>query len=168
MTDSGASAAAGSGVTRAIPTAAPARWPAHGPTADELLEMVPIAADDEVPALEVLRAAGAPAGAEDPVEVLRGRAERSANFRTARLVEIACQTDVVRLVGHDAAVRDGAIGGGRRGDAARTGGVRGPRGTRERPRPPEAAVFHGRTAPRRSGMRRGVTAAARSAASAGA
>ncbi len=33
MTERGASAAAGSGVTRAIPTAAPARWSAHGPTA---------------------------------------------------------------------------------------------------------------------------------------
>ena len=32
MTESGASGRCGSGVTRAIPTAAPARWPAHGPT----------------------------------------------------------------------------------------------------------------------------------------
>lgn len=42
------------------------------PDLGQLLQLLPIADDDERPALLVLGAAGAPAGVEDAVEVLRG------------------------------------------------------------------------------------------------
>ena len=48
--------ARGSGVTSATAAAAPATWPAYGPTADEPARCVPVLDDDEVPALLVLRA----------------------------------------------------------------------------------------------------------------
>ena len=101
--------------------------------------MLPIAADDEVPALEVLRAAGAPAGVGGSGRGAPASSGRSANCRTARFVEIACQTDIVGVVAHDRR----ALGrGGRRHVGAvaapRRGGPRG-LGTASRRERPEAA-----------------------------
>ena len=133
MTDSGRRRRLGSGVTRAIPTAAPARWPAHGPTFASSLEVLAVAADDELPALEVLRAAGATAGSEDPVEVLRGQDRRSRTAGRPASSRSRRQTDIVRSVraGHEAAPRVGASASAGHG----TGGF----GTASSAQRPEAA-----------------------------
>ena len=62
---------AGSGVTSATPDRRAGEM--AGPRTDrrQLAQALPVAADDERPALEVLAAAGVTAGAEDPLEVRR-------------------------------------------------------------------------------------------------
>ena len=58
ITDRGASVDRGSGVTRAIGHGGPGEMAGIRPDDAQLAEVVPVAADDEVPALLVLRAAG--------------------------------------------------------------------------------------------------------------
>ena len=69
MIDSGASGRCGSGVTRAIADRRAREVAGERPDRRQRREARAVAADDERPALLVLRAAGAPAGVEDPVEV---------------------------------------------------------------------------------------------------
>ena len=85
MTLSGASAARGSGVTRATAAAAPATWPAPGPDRRERPQPLAVPHDDERPALLVLGAVGAAARRRGCGRGRAGSSGRSANSRTARL-----------------------------------------------------------------------------------
>ena len=118
------------------PTAAPARWPAHGPSSDSSPQMRPVAADDERPALLVLascRPAGRRSGCgrDGPA---RAAGRRTGGWRAVEL--IAAQTGSVARIAHEReagrarehVIRFGAVGGrvapgsatcGERAEAAR-------------------------------------------------
>ncbi len=75
MTESGASAPCRVGRHERDPDGRPGEVAGPRPDRRKLAQVGPVAADDERPALRVLRAAGAPAGVEDPLEM--GGLERS-------------------------------------------------------------------------------------------
>src|SRR4029077_10565261 len=126
-----------------------------GPRPDlrELLEVIPVAADNEVPALEVLRAAGAPAGPEDAVEVLRCNGS-GGELPDGPLIRDRAPDRVFRLAGHEA----GCVGAS---DSLGTGtGGFGTASSARYLRPPETAVVPENDSSG-SVMRSALTAAAR-------
>ena len=93
--ESGASGRCGSGVTRAIPTAAPARWPAHGPTVESARRR-----SRSRQTMKAQRCWFFEEPARRPALRIRSRCAassgRSANARIARRVAIARPDRVVR------------------------------------------------------------------------